>query len=140
MGLDDVLNDKVPESKRSGGRSSSSSGDDSEQIVKIGSPPNQKKFTKSRWEEVKEAITGELGYTTNEVLEEMPPNERHEIIHEAAMISSSEMDPEDSKTRPSNKCDICDNILRDEMEVEIAGLKIHANHTAAQIEKELDGR
>lgn len=136
MGLDDVLDGKVPDGKRSGGSSSSS--DQSEQIVKIGSPPNQKKFTKDRWEEVKEAITGELGYTTQEVLEDMPSNKRHEIVHEAAMISSSDMDPEDSQTRPTKKCPICDEILREEMVVEIAGMEVHAHHTAAQVEKALD--
>lgn len=139
MGLDDVIDDQVPEEKRSGSRSGGSSSKEKQKVI-IGSPPNQKEFTKDRWEEVKKAIVEELGYTTQEVLEEMPANKRYEVIHEAALISSKEMSSADADTRPTTRdCDICGNMLRDEMEVDISGLKVHAHHTAAQVEKELDG-
>lgn len=133
MGLGDAAEDLVPDTTTVD-TGSKDEKDGSEETVVIGNPPHEKRFTQERWEQVKDALTGELGYTVREV-KNMRSAERYEVLHEAAMLSAGEIEVKDTETAQPNKCAICSQRLPDEAVAEIAGEPFCPSHPSAKVAK-----
>lgn len=141
MGLEDVT-DKVkenysqssPNSSRS--RSSGHERPSREQLEEehekvIGSPPHQKVFSEEKWDDVKRVLRDVMGRNVNRVLN-LPAEQRHEILHEAAMYSDGQI--VESEYEKEDKCPVCNKAVADDAGVSILGYDIHVHHTAGQIE------
>jgi hypothetical protein len=142
MTLDDLLPDdkEVSSSASQQGTTSSSSkqktSDEEEYAKIIGSPPNEKKFTEEKWEQVRRVIVEEFGYSVNDVLNR-PSSERYEIIHEAAVFPTDELDADESEHYEPRKCAICGSAYT-EQALSIEGKVFCPHHTVGQLRQELD--
>lgn len=142
MALDDLLPDDetVTTSASSTTDESSSSQEkteDEEEYAKVvGSPPNQKRFTEEKWEEVKRVLVEEFGYSVNSVLHK-PVNERYEILHEAALFPTGELDTDESDHYETRECEICGSAYT-EQSLDIEGKVFCPHHTVGQLKRELD--
>lgn len=137
MGLDDAAEDLVPDGEVDSG-SSSSTQEEEKDLVVFSSAGNTKKFTQERWEEIKTALTRQLGYTVDDI-EDMTSSERFEVIHEAALLSTNELDLSDSETAREYKCAICGSRMAEDVISEIAGEYFCPNHPAAKLDKHFNG-
>lgn len=142
MALEDLLpDDESTSSSASQQQTKTSSSkektDDEEKYAKIiGSPPNQKKFTEDKWKDVRRVLVEEFGYNVNEVLNK-PSSERYEIIHEAALFPTDELDADDSDHYEPRECEICGSAFT-EQALSIEGKVFCPHHTVGQLKRELD--
>lgn len=133
-GLDDLIPDDADTSSTS--RSQSGSSSSQQEFIKTFSSANgTKKFTEERWDEIKEVIREDMEFTVGEV-ETMQASERHKVLHEAAMASNSDYDPEELEYGTDLTCFICDKDCSYSY-VELEDEPFCINHTAAQVAKAL---
>lgn len=141
MGLDDLIPDDVD--SQSSGSSSSRTQTQQERDVVIGKEPYKKEFDEDKWKEVKSVLTNEMGYNVNWVLNNLPAEERYEVLHEAVMMVNENLEPEEAEHRSTDRCIVCGNAT-DQVEAEIPwlpeGESVCFHHTVAQLEKELKER
>jgi len=131
MGLDDIITDH-------GGSVDSTSSTDEEEddTVEVGSGEYKKVFTEEKWEKVRKVITEEMGRNLNHVRNNLPAKEKYSIFHKAATwgsLSESDKDEEKSDTR----CVICGKACNHN-HVVIAGETVCTHHTTAQLANELN--
>lgn len=135
MGLDDVIdNDDSSPSSSSRTRDNSSS----EDLITIGSPPNEKKFSEEKWEEVKKVIQEEMQYSVNEV-KHLPSGERYEVLHEAATWDEEELTKKQEELRSVTNCIVC-GINCSKSGVELEGHMVCVSHPAAKVAKALENK
>lgn len=132
MGLNDAVDDLLPDSSGSDDSGGGGSTDSERDLITIGKPPYDKHFEPEHFEEIKEVMPSKLGYTVNEA-KNLPADERYEVFHEAALIARSELDPEESETAKSEKCQICGSVLHEDATAVISGEKFCSDHPAIQV-------
>jgi hypothetical protein len=136
MGIDELLPEGTSKSKTSNtGKSDDST--QTEDLITIGSGPHQKKFTEEKLEEVKDVIENEFGMRPQEVLNNKPPKERFEILHDAATFSTKEKENQTSEYETEEKCVVCGNANAGDV-VEIEGVKCCIQHPVARLAQEID--
>lgn len=135
MGLDDVIDtDDSSSSSSSRTRSDSSS----EDLITIGSPPNEKKFKEEKWEEVKKIIRNKMEYSVNEV-KHLPSGKRYEVLHEAATWDEEELTEKQEELKSDTNCIVCGRDCS-KSGVELEGEMVCVNHPAAKVAKHLENR
>lgn len=134
MGLDSFKHEDTDTSKSGGGRSRKKKKEDEK--VTIGSKPYQKTFKKEKWEGVKDIIRRDFEVSVNEV-KNSPPEERYDILHEAALIHEGEKTVDNSSHKAKTRCVVCGDECAEES-VEIEGHAVHWNHPAVQVRKKID--
>lgn len=134
MGLEDIVDEKTPDSSTSRSRSGSnevrgvSSSDEYFKVV--GSPPLQKVFQEEEdWEETAKVLRDVMGHQPNNVLN-MPAEQRFEILHEARLWSEGQL--EESEHESEDKCVVCNKACTGSC-TEIAGQQVHVHHTVGQL-------
>lgn len=134
-GLDDLLPDDADTSRSSRSRSKSASSE--QEIVKsFSSEKGTKKFTEERWEELKQEIIDNFEYSPGEVIS-LPAKKRHEVLHEAAIASDSDYDPDDLEHLSDTTCTICEKDCSYGY-IEFDGKPFCTHHPIIQVAKELD--
>lgn len=140
MGLDELLpeNESVGSSSSSSSQRSSSkkSGED-EEHVSFGKEPYRKTYKKEKWERMKRVISRDFGLNVNEVINNYPAQERHKVLHEAAIEEASDSDTPKSELWVEERCPICDKAIDDDA-VELGDVTICHHHQAWIIVDELD--
>lgn len=136
MGLNDLIPDDSGTSSSSTSTKSKPPEEQEDKVV-IGKGETKKVFDEERWERIKRVIIDEMGLIPNKVVNNYPADERYNIIHEAAMLLDEKTEPEESDYSSTTRCAICGKAA-DDAYVEIEGLIVHTNHTAGQIESELN--
>lgn len=142
MGLKDIVDDASEESDSTQSRKSGSeSYEHRQQKIKeehhkvVGTPPKQKAFSKEKWQDVKKYIRNHMSLTVNEILHS-PADERHEMLHEAALGADGDLEEEDKNYPPEVKCAICGKDA-EHSKVELEGETFHVHHSAGQVASEL---
>lgn len=135
MGLDDLIPDEVDESTSRAPRQSKDDSSDDDIVKSFGEPPKRKKFTEDQWEHVKRVIREEFGMKVGTVVNS-PPDQRYELLHEAAMTPASKIGEAESESSSSTRCHYCDKAC-DDAYVELEGKKFCVHHTVAQAETTL---
>lgn len=139
MGLDDLLPEEESVDRSSGsssGGGSSQKTKDDENLISFGKEPHRKTFTKERWERIRRIISRDFGLNVNKVLNNYPAQERHKVLHEAALEESSTTDTPTSELWKEERCPICDKALDDNV-VELGNVTICRHHPAWIIADEL---
>lgn len=140
MGLDDL----IPEHDRdTSGSSSQGSNSDkpsdpyqNDDLISIGSPPNDKHFNEEQWEKVKRVVREEFGMTVGEV-KTMPSKERYETLHKAVTFNEDQNGDDESKLMSNKRCPVCGRAA-DNVGVEISGELFCVEHTAGQVANALE--
>lgn len=138
MGLDDIVPDDADTSSRGGRTDKKSPGERDDTVVVQGPGEKKKIFEEDDYEKVKKVIAEEMGLVPNKVLNNYTAADRYDVFHEAALIVDSEMDSEEN-SYAKNRCEICGNATQD-FGVELGGIVVCPQHSAAQIRKELDSQ
>lgn len=136
-GLDDLLPDDADTSGRSSSRSSTSSGPEYVKEFHTNSG-KVKKFTEERWEDIKREIRDKSEYTVGEV-ESMEADKRHEVLHELAISSEHDKDPDELEHGSDVLCAACGADCSRSYTV-IRGEEFCLHHPIAQAVKETDLR
>lgn len=134
MGLDDVLPDDADTSGSSSSRSRSTSSE-KEYAEEFHSDKGVKKYTEERWEEIKQEIREKFEYTVNEV-KNMQSEKRHDVLHEAAVSSDNDHNPEELEHGTDITCSVCGKDCSYGY-VELEDETFCTNHPAIQVAKSL---
>lgn len=137
MGLNNIgPADDDDSSQSSSSTTQSTEEDNEEETIEIGGGANKKVFSQSKWDAVKSVIIEETEYTPDEVLN-LPPDDRHEVLHEAALVHAGEESASNMDSETTSRCYSCG------VDVTSTGIKIEGEmfcpqHPAAKIRSELD--
>lgn len=135
MGLEDIVDEKAPDSSTSSRSRSSTSevrgvSDSGEYFKVVGSPPMQKVFQEEEdWKETATVLRDKMGYQPNKVLN-MPAEKRFELLHEARLWSEGQL--EELEHESEDKCAICGSACTDSC-TKIGGRMVHVHHTVGQL-------
>lgn len=140
MGLDDLIpdHDQNTSGSSSSGRSKDRDKDPyaNDDLISIGSPPNDKHFNEEQWEKVKRVVREEFGMSIGEV-KSLPAKERYETLHEAVTFNPDATDRDEHELVSDNRCLVCDRAA-DNVGVEIEGYLFCVDHTAGQVAKAIE--
>lgn len=138
MGLEDLLPDDEEVDRSSSSNSGSSKPDDpfqNDDLISIGSPPNDKHFNEEQWEKVKRVVREEFGMKIGEV-KSMPSEKRYETLHKAVTFNEDDED-EPEELVSNTRCGVCGRAA-DNVGVEIHGETYCVQHTAGEIAESLE--
>lgn len=135
-GLDDLLPDDADTSSSSRSRSrSGSTSSEQEYVVEFDSDKGTKRFSEERWEEIKQEIRDNFQYTVGEV-KSLPAKKRHDVLHEVAISSDDDRDPEDLEYTTDTTCSLCGKDCSYSY-VEFDNEQFCINHPVIQVAREL---
>lgn len=133
MGLEDIFPDDVEpgSSSSSSGSTKSLSPEEDDDYKVIGGGRWQKIFHKDKWDEVKRVLIDEFGKQPNVVLNS-PAEERHDILHEAALYVEGEKSEDELENRSDERCEVCGKACTGSC-TKVAGVTVHFHHTAGEL-------
>lgn len=134
-GLDDLIPDDADTSSSSRSRSRSTSSEE-EYVKEFNSDKGTKRFSEERWEEVKEEIRDKSKFTVGEV-ESLPASKRHDVLHEMAISSDNDYDPDDLEYGSEVTCAVCGKDCS-YSHVILEGEEFCIHHPVAKVAKALD--
>lgn len=138
MGLDDLIPEEAERSSRSSSSGSSEPSDPfaNDDLISIGSPPNDKHFTEEQYEKVKRVVREEFGMSIGEV-ESLPSNERYKTLHEAVTFNPDLDDEEQTDLVEDDRCIVCGDAAGFSS-THIEGEPVHIHHTVGQLNEVLE--
>jgi hypothetical protein len=138
MGLDELLPDdeEVSSSSSSSSTSGSDEDDEVEYVETFSSDKGTKKYTEEQWEKMEEVIRQETEYTVGGA-KNLPAEKRHDVMHEVALIATSDYEAEEAENTTDKRCVVCGNACSRDY-VKLEGHRVHVMHNVAQVGEAID--